>query len=361
MIIKSIKLEGFRNIEKLSLDFDANRNLIFGENASGKTSVIESIYFCAFGRSFRGKDSDLIQYERDFCRVEADFIKNNAHQKIEYAISRTKGKWFKINSKNARNLSDVLSNIHVVIFTPDDLRIIKDGPGIRRSFLNKEMSGISRLYYKNLMDLNHILKQRNALLKTGGNPFEFDVWNEKLAEISYEIIKERLKFVEMLSKISREIHFQISDRKEHLNLEYKSSLVEMQRKMGLKQFEKKYIKDIIMNFFEKDRKLGYTSIGPHTDDFEILINSKVSKVFASQGQQRTAALSVKLAEVELIHQKTGHYPIVLLDDILSELDDRRKTQLQSIFDRSQTILTNVEDVGIGHKIDFNRTQMRHRT
>lgn len=356
MIIRSIRIEGFRNIEREIIEFDRHYNLIFGKNASGKTSVLESIYYCAFCKSFRSKDADLINYNREFCRVEANFEDENRY-KVEYAISRLKGKWYKLNSKAAKNYSDIISNINLVMFSPDDLRIVKDGPIVRRNFLNKEISNLSRLYYSDLLEYNKILKQRNTLLKKYRSPDEFEIWDEQLIEKSIDIIKKRKWYLALLHSISSKIHFEISEGQERLELKYRNSLY---RSPSDGEHEEEFdeeelrvrIKKALEKNFEMDQKRGFTSVGPHTDDVDILINGKLSKIFSSQGQQRTAALSIKLAEVDLIKKETEKYPIVLLDDILSELDLKRQEQLKKVFHKTQVLITNAYELGEGHKIEM---------
>lgn len=353
MIIRSIKIEGFRNIEREIIEFDRNYNLIYGKNASGKTSILESIYYCAFCKSFRSRDIDLVHYHRDFCRVEAVFEDENRYHKVEYAISKIKGKWFKINSKVARNYTDVISNIGIVMFSPDDLRIVKDGPAIRRNFLNKEISNLSKLYYSDLLEYNKILRQRNALLKNNRPFIDFEIWNEQLIEKSTDIIKKRMWYLDLLNQLSRDIHFEISEGQENLELKYKNHFINSEDGGWDEVAMKSKIQRALEKNFEIDKKRGFTSIGPHTDDIDILINGRLSKVFASQGQQRTAALSVKLAEVDLIKKETGKYPIVLLDDILSELDLKRQEQLKKVFQKTQVIITNAYELGEGYKIEMN--------
>lgn len=352
MIIKSIKIEGFRNIEKETVTFDDRLNLIYGKNASGKTSILESIYFCAFGKSFRSKDTDLIHYNREFCRVEAYFEHNNRMQKIEYAISKMKGKWFKINSKAAKNLNDIVSNIHIVMFSPDDLRLIKDGPMVRRNFLNKELSNLSKTYYCDLSDYHKILKQRNALLKKRVKQTDLEIWDEQLAEKAVAIIKKRRWYLEILNEISKKIHYEISEENEILELKYKNALIDEKTEIDTQGLKDK-IKKALDRHYETDRIRGFTSVGPHMDDIEILINEKPSKIFSSQGQQRTAALSIKLAEIDLIKKEYGNYPIVLLDDILSELDLKRQEQIKSVFGKTQILISNAYDIGEGNKIEIS--------
>ncbi len=351
MKIKEISISGFRNIDRLRLEFKDLYNLIYGENASGKTSILEAIYYCAFGKSFRGRDLDLVKKGNEFCRVEAVFEKNSNIQKIEYAVSSEKGKWFKIDGKNVRTTAEIIQNINVVLFSPDDLSIVKDGPAVRRSFLNKEISGISKLYYSDLVKYSNIVKQRNALLKRRAGNIDIEIWNESMSESASGIVNKRLKFMKTLNEISQRIHFDISDGREKLEIRYKSSYL---KNTGNEDIEREEIKIRILNSLvknlEKDRIKGFCCTGPHADDFDILINGMNAKTHASQGQQRTAALSLKLAEVELVKYETGEFPVVLLDDILSELDFKRRSQLERIFEKAQIILTNTENTGNGNKI-----------
>lgn len=351
MRIKKIRISGFRNIADAALEFDEYYNLLHGENASGKTSIIEAVYVCAFGRSFRGRDAELVRNGSEFCRVEAFFEKAGIEKKVEYAISPARGKWFKIDGKNVRTTADIIENISVVLFCPDDLEIVKSGPAVRRTFLNKEISALNKLYYADHIKYGNVLKQRNALLKKRAGDIDIEVWNEALIESACGLVSRRLSFLRVLDEISRGIHLEISDGKEVLEISYRSAYLGNNGNADIPVSEVgRRLSQSLAKNLERDKFRGFSCVGPHTDDFEIKINGMSAKSFASQGQQRTAALSLKLAEVVLIKRETGHFPIVLLDDILSELDSKRQSQIEKVFEKAQTIVTNTEDVGGGNKV-----------
>ncbi len=350
MKVKQLTIQGFRNIEKEDVLFDPVFTMIHGENASGKTSILEILYYTAFGKSFRSKDVDVINYEKDFCRVEAVFEKKDRELRIEYGISRTQGKFFKINGKRVRSRTDIMANVGIVLFCPDDLRLVKDGPMKRRVFLNREISNLSKLYYADLLDYTKIVKQRNALLKRNASNLEFDVWDEKLAEKAVTVTRKRYWYIDILKERSKELHKNISGGREELDIAYVSSIMTKEDcQLETAEIERQ-VREKIKSKMSLDRKRGFTSIGPHTDDFNIFIDGKEAKLFASQGQQRTAALSIKLAEVGLIKKETGAYPIVLLDDILSELDDHRKKEVEHVFENAQIIMTDTQAMGDGLRL-----------
>lgn len=367
MKIVSLKLEDFRNIEKEEILFDEDQNLIFGENASGKTSILEGIYICANGRSFRGKDVELVRHDRDFCRAIVEYEKEGSSGKVEITIKRGEGKWCRLNNKYIKKIAELLENIHVVLFSPDDLGIVKDSPAIRRSFLDREISSMNKAYYSDNLNFMQCLRHRNIMLKDIGlygrkRHDELSVWDENYADKAATVIFKRLKFIESLGKISERLHQQISGGKETLSISYVSpideEIAEMRESSNL---EVKTIKEAFKKKLETkikiDLKRGFSTIGPHTDDLDIAINGKSAKSFGSQGQQRTAALSLKLAETELIEQKMGTSPVLLLDDILSELDGKRQLQLIQTFSKAQIIMTNAEDVDLfssGKKIRISK-------
>lgn len=347
MQIQRLEIQGFRNIESERISFSDGLNVVVGDNAQGKTSLVESIFLCAFGKSFRAKDLELIHHNHDYCYVKGFFIKNGWEERIEYSISRTEGKRFQVNGKRIEKMSELMERVHVVLFSPDDLRLVKDGPANRRTFLNREISGISRVYFNDLVNYNQLLKQRNALLKTTHNPTDYSIWNERLADVGCRILLKRMWFLNLLSKYSEELHEKISAGTELLSLKYQSSLVDLdQKEIGLEELKTRAVQRLESRL-QQDIRKGFTGIGPHVDDFEIEINGLSAKSFASQGQQRTAALSLKLSEIALLKKETGESPIVLLDDILSELDKTRQNHLMNAFGDAQVLLTTAENVEFG--------------
>lgn len=347
MQIQRLEIQGFRNIESERILFSDGLNVVVGDNAQGKTSLVESIFLCAFGKSFRAKDHELIHHNHEYCYVKGYFKKNGLEERIEYSISRTEGKRFQINGKRIVKMSDLMERVHVVLFSPDDLRLVKDGPANRRTFLNREISGISRVYFNDLVTYNQLLKHRNALLKTTSNPADYGIWNERVADVGCRILLKRLWFLNLLGKYSENLHKSISAGKEQLSLQYQSTFVDLnQNETALEKLKQMAVQRLESRLTQDIRK-GFTSIGPHVDDFDIEINGLSAKAYASQGQQRTAALSLKLSEIELLKKETGEYPIVLLDDILSELDKNRQNQLMNAFGDAQVLLTTAENVEFG--------------
>lgn len=344
MYIKSIAIKNYRNYEIMKLKFDEKLNIIVGDNAQGKTNLLEAIYVSGFGKSFRTiKDSDLVRFEAQVANVKIELQKDNGLLEIiEYRINDKSKKEFLINGVNITKISDLLGTMNIILFYPDDLKLIKESPVERRKFLNRELSHISKIYCADIIDYNKILFQRNELLKKILYKPEFrdliDVWDEQLADKGSKIILRRKKFVEDLNLISRKIHADVTKDKEILNVQYITTIKNMENYDTIKS-------DLIHRLkknLDIDIKRGYTSIGPHRDDIETTINGINIKAFGSQGQQRTAALSLKLSEIEIVKNDVGEYPILLLDDVMSELDVNRQKDLIYTFKNVQTIITTTD-------------------
>jgi len=321
MYFKSIKLENFRNYNELSLDFDSKLNIITGKNAQGKTNLIESLFIMGLGRSFRtNKDTEMISFDKDHSKAKAIIDDDGREKEIEIIYS-SEGKIIKVDGVKLQRNADLLENIYIVVFSPDDLRIVKDGPDSRRSFIDRELCQIKPIYYSDLGNYKKVLKQRNYLLKNKYNDESlFEVFNESLAEYGTRIIEERYRFTERISEISRSIHSDISGNTEDLRIGYDTFLKKGQTKEDYK--------NALEKSFEHDLFRGYTSVGPHKDDMSIFVNNIDIRSFGSQGQQRSASLSLKLAEIDLIKQETGKNAVLLLDDVLSELDISRQKYLR---------------------------------
>ncbi|MBQ9272302.1 MAG: DNA replication/repair protein RecF [Mogibacterium sp.] len=383
MRINSIILENFRNYKNLELDFDASRNIIVGENAQGKTNLIEAIYLTAFARSFRTSNSaDLISFGESSARVSTDINSEDIDKNINIVIRSDGKKMIKKDGKVIRKTTELLNNVVVVIFSPDDLRIIKDSPDKRRSFINRELSQMRPMYYDALRRYNEALREKNALLKgyfnikkktftradnltlnevqsaaaaavngraeqeAERNPYDnsrryneemMDIYDRQLADSGYEIIRFRKEFAEMLSEEAGEIMSKISGGKEELRIEYKTACDFVTGPEG---------REILFSqiFHNRDRDIynGYAGLGPHRDDIEFYINGKDAKKYGSQGQQRTIALSLKLAEIRIARQMLDEPPVLLLDDVLSELDLDRQKFLVSEIDDVQLFITSAE-------------------
>lgn len=374
MKINSIILENFRNYKNLELDFDPSRNIIVGENAQGKTNLIEAIYLTAFARSFRtGNSADLIMFGEDSGRVSTYITSEDIDKNINIVIRSDGKKMIKKDGKVIRKTTELLNNVVVIIFSPDDLRIIKDSPERRRSFMNRELSQMRPRYYDLLKRYNEALREKNALLKgyfnikkktfsradnislndlQGGGPdFErspydnsrryneemMDIYDRQLADTGYEIIRFRKEFADMLSSEAGEIMRKISGGREDLTIEYKTTCDYVTGTEG-----REILFGQIRHSRDRDIHNGYAGIGPHRDDIEFRINGKDAKKYGSQGQQRTIALSLKLAEIRIARQLLEEPPVLLLDDVLSELDLDRQKFLVSEIDDVQLFITSAE-------------------
>lgn len=348
MHLENIKIKNFRNYDELSMDFSKNLNIISGLNASGKTNLIEAIYMGCFSKGFRSsKDTDLIKIKENFTRVHLDFYQGERLQNIEILIDKKKKKKVYLNESEIKNMQELLNRYKCVLFSPEDLRLIDLGPNLRRKFLNREISQIDSSYYLEILKFNKILKQRNSsikLINKREKKIDFlRMWDEIFAETASKISIKRNIYLKNIGKIAQIKHKSISKEKENLKISYLSDYNSI--------FEEKYDKIVgeilshLENDIEKDLKYGFTSRGPHKDDFEIYINQKKARDFASQGQKRSAALSIRLSQLDLIEEKSGFKPILLLDDVSSELDSvRRKYLLQNLKDKQVFIsTTNVKE------------------
>lgn len=346
MYVKSVNLINFRNYENIKIDLSPKLNLFLGNNAQGKTNLLESIYIAAIGKSYRvSKDRDLINFKKEKAYIGVEAETSRGTRFVEFKFQRDAKKIVRINKLELNRLSELSGNINVVIFAPEDLNLVKSGPSERRAFLDTEISQIRPRYRYNLAKYSKIIFQRNKLLKSRGriNADQLEPWDIQLADVGSDIILDRMGFIEKLSCISRDIHKKITDGKESLDIEYRSSFPI--DKNSKQEIEKSYY-GYLCSSRTKDMEKGSTEYGPHKDDIEIELNGVSCRTFGSQGQQRTSALSLKLAEVELIKEEVGDYPILLLDDVLSELDSDRRKYLISTFEKVQTIITSTDDVNL---------------
>lgn len=311
--------------------------MILGNNAQGKTNLLESIYITSLGKSFRtSRDSEMIGFGGDYARVEALFHKNGQELSVLADYSKD-GKSVQIDGVRISRNIEMLSHVYAVVFSPEDLKIVKEEPEKRRKFLDRELCQLKPVYYRYLGRYKKILQQRNTLLK-GGNvsPEHLFVWDQELVSYGVKIIAERKKFIEQLNEISGELHKGISNGRERLELFYESSV----------PYENEVIKDSFLKKLKRNEKLdrmrGNTSVGPHKDDLKICVDGIDIRHFGSQGQQRTAALSLKLAEIRMIQKETGEDPLLLLDDVLSELDGERQRYLIQSLNGVQIFITATE-------------------
>ena len=359
MIIRSLKLMNFRNYQKLDLLFSKDFNIIFGENAQGKTNILEAIFLCSTGRSHRtSKDTELVQFSKDAAKVELVLLKEGfGDVKIEIEILSSGKKGIKVNEIPLRKMGDVMGHLNSVIFSPEDLRIIKDEPQIRRRFLDMFISQIKPAYYFDLQQYIRAMHQRNSLLKQIREDRRLmntvEAWNIQLAYFGIRVIKERNYFIERIGHYTEKNHGLITTDKESLKIKYQPSVRLTEddwRDPG--SMENRFLK-CLEDSMESDIMRASTSFGPHRDDIGIHLNQKNIRLYGSQGQQRTAALSMKMAQVDVMKEETGEIPVLLLDDVMSELDRERQENLSENMKSAQTFLTGTE------KYSFNVVNEDH--
>lgn len=332
MIIKSLELKNFRNYRDLNISFDEGTNILYGDNAQGKTNVLESLYLSGTSKSHKGsKDKEMILFDADEAHIRTVVEKNEMENQIDLHLKKNSSKGIAVNKIPIRRAGDLFGILNIVFFSPEDLNIIKDGPSRRRRFLDMELSQIDRIYLDDLTKYNKILKQRNQLLKDiyfrPDLESTLSVWDEQLVSYGKKIIERRQQFLGELNEIVVDIHENISGGKEKMVLMYEPSCDAEQLASALKGAR------------EKDLKMGMTSFGPHRDDISFLVNGTDIRKYGSQGQQRTSALSLKLAEIELVKRLIHDTPVLLLDDVLSELDGNRQNYLLNSINDIQTIIT----------------------
>lgn len=353
MYIEQLKMRHFRNYDELDLSFNNKTNVIIGENAQGKTNLMEAIYLLALTKSHRTpREKELIQWGQKYAKIEGRIIKRNHHFPLEVIFS-TKGKKAKLNHIEQKRLSDYIGMLNVVMFAPEDLTLVKGSPQTRRRFIDMELGQIQPRYVFHLTQYQKILKQRNHLLKEMQRTKELDdvmlqVLTDQLVDHATAILERRFAFLKRLKKWAIPIHRGISRELEKLDITYEPS-IEVLEDEKKEKIEKSY-QNKFEEIKEKEIERGTTLIGPHRDDLIFYVNDKNVQVYGSQGQQRTTALSVKLAEIELIYNEMGEYPILLLDDVLSELDDFRQSHLlNTIQDKVQTFVSTTSVDGIHHE------------
>jgi DNA replication and repair protein RecF len=342
VFLNSIQLHNYRNYKELELKTDNQVNLFVGPNAQGKTNLLEAIFALALTKSHRtSKDKELIGWEADSARIHGEVEKRYGMVKLDLMYS-TQGKKAKINGLEQRKLSDFIGSLNVVMFAPEDLEIVKGTPGIRRRFLDMEIGQVHPGYLHTLTQYTKVLAQRNNFLKTtspGSSQLAMlDIWNMQLAEHGVKIMKKRKHFIHKLQRWAEQIHSGITAGGEHLTIEYRPSFDGGASEDETVLFEQFMLK--LSQVKDQEIRRGMSLVGPHRDDMAFFINGKEAAVYGSQGQQRTTALSLKLAEIELICEEIGEYPLLLLDDVLSELDQNRQTQLIETFQsKVQTFIT----------------------
>lgn len=340
MYITDIELHNFRNYSDLQLEFHPNVNLILGNNAQGKTNLLESVFVTSMGKSFRtNKDQEMILFGEDFGRVKVHAQKDGYDTSVELVFTKDSKKSAKIDGVKLKKSSQLLENIYIVIFSPEDLRIVKDEPEKRRKFIDRELCQLRPKYYENLSNYKKVLLQRNAYLKENSvDAAILDLWDMQLAKYGASIMLMRADFVKKLNEISRRIHSSITNGKENLKLVYVPNVAIPE---SADELEAAYYK-VLRSSFENDLRNRTTTKGPHKDDLEFFIDEIRVRSFGSQGQQRTSALSLKLAELSLIKEETGEDAILLLDDVMSELDLQRQEFLVKSLSENQMFITTTE-------------------
>lgn len=348
MYIESLELENIRNYKNLEISFDKGTTILYGDNAQGKTNILEAIYLSATTKSFKGsKDKEVISFDEKEGHIRTFMVKNDENFRIDMHLRDNNTKGIAINLEKIKKAADLIGLLNVVSFSPEDLNIIKEGPAYRRRFADMELCQLDNFYIYNLNNYNKIVNQRNKLLKDiYFNPSlkeTLNIWDNQLVSYGSKIIERRLQFTDQLNDIIKDIHFKLSGGKENIEIVYEPDVLS-------NEYESKLIASQ-----DKDIKTKITSVGPHRDDFAFLVNGIDIRKYGSQGQQRTAALSLKLAEIEIVKKITKDIPVLLLDDVLSELDSNRQNYLLESIGDIQTIITctGIDDF-INSRFEINR-------
>lgn len=332
MFVESIELLNYRNYHQLHIDFHQGTNVFYGDNAQGKTNILESVYVCSTTKSHRGsKDRELIQFGEEESHIKMVVKKDGIPCRIDMHLKKNKAKGVAVNGIPIKKASELFGIVNVIFFSPEDLNLIKSGPAERRRFLDLELCQINRLYVHSLLQYNKVVAQRNRLLKE----LEFSpslgetlsVWDQQLVRYGKELIRYRFEFLEELNPVIREIHFHLSGKKEELSVLYEPNVT-------AEEFE-----ETLNRSRPQELRQKMTLTGPHRDDLSFMVNGTDIRKYGSQGQQRTAALSLKLAEIELVKKIIRDEPVLLLDDVLSELDGKRQEHLLSEISNIQTLIT----------------------
>lgn len=340
MEAKSLFLENFRNIEKQKIDFSSGVNVIWGENAQGKTNILEALWICSLGKSFRASnDKELISFEKQRAHIALEFYSEKREQIFEFIIKNQGRKEVTLNGVKKNKRSEILGEFNSVLFSPEHLNLVKDASSERRKFLDSAICRIYPNYADILNKFNKTLEQRNRLLKNiaekKGSELQLDTWDEMLSISGAKIITLRLRYLKLLEYKASANHFDISGKQEKLTLDFITCVTDFKSSAS--------IAEELLSLIKKNRKIdlirGCTCVGPHRDDIDIKINGYSAKSFGSQGQQRSCVLSLKTAEAELLKEEYGEAPVLLLDDVLSELDSMRQSYILDKIESSQVIIT----------------------
>lgn len=332
MYIQSIELSNYRNYRSLVMEFDRGTNILFGDNAQGKTNILESVYLSGTSRSHRTvRDRELIRFGQEEAHIRTNLRRDDLSYRIDIHIRQGRSKGIAVNGMPVKKASELFGLLGIIFFSPEDLNIVKNGPAERRHFINAELSQIDRIYLSDLSNYNKALNQRNSLLREIFNHPEMketlDVWDEQLIAYGKRIIARRRAFVADMLPIVAKIHRKLSGEREELVISYEPSIDDI------------FFEDELLRTRDRDMRMGTTNVGPHRDDLKLSIGGVDIRKFGSQGQQRTCALSLKLAEIQIMENKRGEKPVLLLDDVLSELDSNRQNYLLESINDIQTIIT----------------------
>lgn len=348
MYIESIQLKNFRNYENIKIDFHKGTNIFYGDNAQGKTNILEAAYLCGTTKSHRGsKDKEMIRFDQEEAHIRMNVVKDSLSYKIDMHLKKNKSKGIAINGIPIKKAKELFGIVNLVFFSPEDLNIIKNGPGERRRFMDLELCQLDPLYLTDLASYNHIVNQRNKLLRdlyqSPSLRDTLDVWDLQMIQYGKKIIEKRETFVKELNEVIRDIHKNLTGGAENIQIIYEPSV------MAAEYY------DAIEKNKERDIRMKMTGTGPHRDDLCVSVNGIDIRKYGSQGQQRTSALSLKLSEIYLVKKRIKDTPVLLLDDVMSELDSNRQTYLLDSIDHIQTLVTctGLDDF-ISHQFHINK-------
>ena len=332
MFIESIELLNYRNYKQLHMDFHSGTNVLYGDNAQGKTNILEAVYVCSTTKSHKGsKDKEIVRFGEEESHIKMTVRRDGIPYRIDMHLKKNRTKGVAVNGVPIKKASELFGIVNVIFFSPEDLNIIKNGPAERRRFLDLELCQLNKVYVYDLVQYNRVVVQRNKLLKEmDSDPSlkeTLNIWDSQLVRFGSELIRLRTRFVEELNELIREIHFHLSGEKEELQIRYEPNVTP-------ETFEEELLRNRAQELRQR-----LTLTGPHRDDLDFIVNGADIRKFGSQGQQRTAALSLKLSEIELVKRTVKDYPVLLLDDVLSELDGKRQEHLLSEISHIQTLIT----------------------
>lgn len=356
MRIKKLKVENFRNLENLDIEFSEGVNIIYGNNAQGKTNIIESIYIFSFGKSFRAnKDIELLKFDKEYFLSNIKIMKKDRELEMDFGFDKISNKkMIKVNGVIQKKISDIIGKLNVVVFKPEDIKIVTDSPIIRRKYIDYLISSISKSYLENITKYKKVMEERNNLLKEiklrlkGSKNLDetdsnfLDVYDKLLSKLNCEIYNERKRVIEKLNNYIYDIHLKLTENyinNEKLHIKYVSNVAEDIEKM-YNNLSKSRLNDI---------NKGYTSLGIHRDDYIISINSLDVSIYGSQGQKKSSIISLKLSELKVIEEVIGEKPVLLLDDYMSELDEKRRLKFLDIIEDIQIIITTTHKISIDGK------------